>query len=213
MNQWTDSIPEHRLSLSHITDSWTINLIIIVRWDPHRENSLFFHQSATLYASYYHLQILIHRPFIPGPRNPSAVSFPSLTICTNAARSCSHVFDTQWRRCVLPLPMMQVWDKLMKTLSQSAETFHRFPYSQSVLCSFWIFGAESGPELHRIHIMKWTTSTNACRCFVFVNNGKQDKRSSEFKNLYVIFYYVHRWHCAGRFWSPLFPFSQGCRLT
>jgi hypothetical protein len=65
----------------------------LVRWDPHREDTEFFRQSAILYANYYHLQILVHRPFIPSPRKPSALSFPSLAICTNAARSCSHLVD------------------------------------------------------------------------------------------------------------------------
>ena len=79
-----------------------------VRWDPHRENFLHFSQSATLYATYYHTQILIHRPFIPTPRKPSPLSFPSLAICTNAARSCSHVADIQRKRGCQPLPQIQV---------------------------------------------------------------------------------------------------------
>ncbi|KDN50625.1 hypothetical protein RSAG8_01123, partial [Rhizoctonia solani AG-8 WAC10335] len=80
LNKWIDSVPDH------------------LRWDPSRENSLFFDQSATLYSTYYHVQILIHRPFIPSPRKPSPLSFPSLAICTTAARSCSHVLDLQRRR-------------------------------------------------------------------------------------------------------------------
>ncbi|KAF9647006.1 hypothetical protein BDM02DRAFT_3188339 [Thelephora ganbajun] len=75
LNKWVDSVPDH------------------LRWDPHREDKEFFRQSAILYANYYHLQILVHRPFIPSPRKPSALSFPSLAICTNAARSCSHLID------------------------------------------------------------------------------------------------------------------------
>ncbi|KAG8739987.1 hypothetical protein FRC10_004866 [Ceratobasidium sp. 414] len=47
LNKWIDSVPDH------------------LRWDPNRENPLFFDQSATLYSTYYHVQILIHRPFIP----------------------------------------------------------------------------------------------------------------------------------------------------
>jgi len=78
-----------------------------LRWDPNREDVQFFNQSAFLHASYYHLQILIHRPFIPSPRKASPLSFPSLAICTNAARSCSHVVDIQRRRTGLPLPQLQ----------------------------------------------------------------------------------------------------------
>ena len=69
-----------------------------VRWDPTRENILFLNQSANLYANYYQLQIAVHRPFIPSPRKPSPLSFPSLAICTNAARSCIHVLDVQYKR-------------------------------------------------------------------------------------------------------------------
>ncbi|KDR68550.1 hypothetical protein GALMADRAFT_256803 [Galerina marginata CBS 339.88] len=80
LNKWVDSVPDH------------------LRWDPNREDPQFFNQSVTLYAQYYHIQILIHRPFIPSPSKPSPLSFPSLAICTNAARSCSHVIDIQRRR-------------------------------------------------------------------------------------------------------------------
>jgi hypothetical protein len=79
-----------------------------VRWDPNREDFNFFNQSVVLYASYYHIQILIHRPFIPSPSKPSPLSFPSLAICTNAARSCSHVVDTQLRHNPLPPPFVQM---------------------------------------------------------------------------------------------------------
>ncbi|KAH7097398.1 fungal-specific transcription factor domain-containing protein [Auriculariales sp. MPI-PUGE-AT-0066] len=80
LNKWIDSVPDH------------------LRWDPNREELKWFNQSATLYTAYYHLQILIHRPFIPSPKKPSPLSFPSLAICTNAARSCSHVLDIQLKR-------------------------------------------------------------------------------------------------------------------
>ena len=73
-----------------------------VRWDPTRENLLFLNQSANLYANYYQLQIAVHRPFIPSPRKPSPLSFPSLAICTNAARSCIHVLDMQYKRAGMP---------------------------------------------------------------------------------------------------------------
>ena len=79
-----------------------------VRWDPQRENPLFFNQSATLYSSYYHIQILVHRPFIPSPRKPSPLTFPSLAICTNAARSCSHVADMQRKKGGQPVSGVQI---------------------------------------------------------------------------------------------------------
>ncbi|TFK49793.1 hypothetical protein OE88DRAFT_1755750 [Heliocybe sulcata] len=88
LNKWIDSVPEH------------------LRWDPNREDEIFFQQSAMLYCNYYHLQILVHRPFIPLPRKPSPLSFPSLAICTNAARSLSHVVDILRKRSKQPLPQL-----------------------------------------------------------------------------------------------------------
>ncbi|KAJ7610085.1 fungal-specific transcription factor domain-containing protein [Roridomyces roridus] len=75
LNQWVDSIPSH------------------LRWDPNLKG-IFLDQSASLYAAYYHVQILIHRPFISAP----AWVFPSLAICANSARSCGHVMDAHFRR-------------------------------------------------------------------------------------------------------------------
>jgi hypothetical protein len=69
-----------------------------VRWDPDREDPIFFKQSALLYVAYYMLQITVHRPFISNRRdsaNPRAgAGFPSLAICTNAARACAKVVHT-----------------------------------------------------------------------------------------------------------------------
>jgi hypothetical protein len=64
-----------------------------VKWNPDRDEQIPMVQSACLYAAYYELQISIHRCFIPTPQKPSPVTFPSLAICTNAARSCCHVME------------------------------------------------------------------------------------------------------------------------
>ncbi|KAJ7452985.1 fungal-specific transcription factor domain-containing protein, partial [Mycena galericulata] len=80
LNKWVDSIPEH------------------LRWDPNRADPVFFRQSAALYAGYYHVQMTIHRPFIPVIRTAAPTALPSLAICTNAARSCAHVADVSCRR-------------------------------------------------------------------------------------------------------------------
>ncbi|KAG9308125.1 hypothetical protein JVU11DRAFT_12477 [Chiua virens] len=65
-------------------------------------------QSCSLYAYYYTVQMFIHRPFIPSPRKPSLLSFPSLAICTNAARLCSHVIDIYRKRSSTYAPFLQV---------------------------------------------------------------------------------------------------------
>ncbi|KIM42578.1 hypothetical protein M413DRAFT_120145 [Hebeloma cylindrosporum] len=80
LNKWVDSVPDHLL------------------WNPSRDDDNFFNQSVFLYAEYYYIQITIHRPFIPSPSKPSPLSFPSLAICTNAARSCIHVIHIQSMR-------------------------------------------------------------------------------------------------------------------
>ncbi|RPD52801.1 hypothetical protein L227DRAFT_646228 [Lentinus tigrinus ALCF2SS1-6] len=79
INKWVDLVPPH------------------LKWDPDREDRVFFDQSATLYAYYYLLQIAIHRPFMSA-RKPSQLTLPSLVICTNAARSCTHVIGVQMKR-------------------------------------------------------------------------------------------------------------------
>ncbi|KAK7045024.1 fungal-trans domain-containing protein [Favolaschia claudopus] len=81
LNQWAREIPEHLL------------------WNPYQENDVFFAQSAALYAAFYYVQVLIHRPFIQAK---STSAFRSLAICTNAARSCATVAGVKARRAFAP---------------------------------------------------------------------------------------------------------------
>lgn len=90
LNQWVDLVPDH------------------LRWDPSRQDNTFFYQSSTLYIAYYYVQIQIHRPFIPSFGSPSSLSFPSLAICANAARSCSHVIYIQESRGFLAIPQTKM---------------------------------------------------------------------------------------------------------
>ncbi|KAF8576941.1 hypothetical protein K439DRAFT_1622488 [Ramaria rubella] len=84
LDQWLDTVPNHL--------RWDLS------WDHSDEFFVFFQQSATLYATYYHIQVLVHRPFIPRPGTPP-LTYPSLAICTNAARSCSQVLQALCRKC------------------------------------------------------------------------------------------------------------------
>ncbi|KAI0298023.1 fungal-specific transcription factor domain-containing protein [Multifurca ochricompacta] len=91
LNEWIDTVPGH------------------LKWDTTGQNFKelqWFLQSASLHSHYYHLQILVHRPFIPTPRKPSPLSFPSLAICTNAARSCAHVLPAFTAGIVL---LLNIW--------------------------------------------------------------------------------------------------------
>ena len=59
-----------------------------------------------LYSSYYYIQIQIHRPFI---HKDSPLAFPSLAICTNAARSCARLLEAQVKKgWILRAPQMFV---------------------------------------------------------------------------------------------------------
>jgi hypothetical protein len=76
-----------------------------VRWDASRNtDDITFYQSALINCSYNHVQIVVHRPYITPSRSrklstgPSSLAFPSLAICTNAARSCSHILEACLRR-------------------------------------------------------------------------------------------------------------------
>lgn len=95
LNKWVDSIPDH------------------LRWDPHKSNQYHFDQSALLYSTYYWVQMQVHRKFIPSPnmskdREKLNSGFPSLSICANAARTCSHIVDTHAKTRILALPNILV---------------------------------------------------------------------------------------------------------
>lgn len=79
------------VELDSALNSWADNVPHELRWDPSRSDYQLFRQSAVLYIYYYYCQILIHRPFIPGPRNQHAADLPSLAVCVNAARSICNI--------------------------------------------------------------------------------------------------------------------------
>ncbi|KIR32739.1 nuclear protein [Cryptococcus deuterogattii MMRL2647] len=86
------------VELDSALNSWADNVPHELRWDPSRSDYQLFRQSAVLYIYYYYCQILIHRPFIPGPRNQHAADLPSLAICVNAARSICNITDAALKR-------------------------------------------------------------------------------------------------------------------
>ncbi|KAF5319630.1 hypothetical protein D9619_008858 [Psilocybe cf. subviscida] len=90
LNKWADSVPGY------------------LKWDPHGENDLLFSQTTSLWATYYLIQILVHRPFIPSRKKTPSTTIPSLAICTNAARSCCHVVDAQQKRTGAVIPQVQM---------------------------------------------------------------------------------------------------------
>ncbi|KAJ6557317.1 fungal-specific transcription factor domain-containing protein [Mycena vulgaris] len=86
LNDWLDTVPLH------------------LRWDPERSPGPFFDQSALLYATYYYVQIVIHRPYI---HKDTALASASLSICTSAARSTIRIADVWLRKTHrVPLPFL-----------------------------------------------------------------------------------------------------------
>lgn len=69
-----------------------------MRWDPNREDPLHLIQSASLLGHYYQVQIAVHRPFLSVARRDSPLSFPSVIICNNAARSTVQAIEVVYRR-------------------------------------------------------------------------------------------------------------------
>jgi hypothetical protein len=134
-----------------------------VRWDPNRENEVFFEQSAALYSAYYHVQIITHRPFISSPSRPTPLSFPSIAICTNAARSCSRLAAVQLRRSNFTPPTLQVRSSFSPY--HYARTVIVFPLShqcfslESYSCS--TSGLTSTRDLLRIRARTWKMYTSA----------------------------------------------------
>ncbi|KAJ7256470.1 fungal-specific transcription factor domain-containing protein [Mycena haematopus] len=91
--------PETVAELDSRFDKWASEIPEHLLWNPYQENDVFFEQSVALYSSYFHLQILVHRPFIQAK---SASTLRSVAICTNAARSCATVADVKCRRGAMP---------------------------------------------------------------------------------------------------------------
>ncbi|KAJ7144522.1 fungal-specific transcription factor domain-containing protein [Mycena epipterygia] len=80
LNRWRDQVPEH------------------LSWDPARADPVFFDQSVALHSVYCHMQIMVHRSFIPTARKSAPTGLPSMAVCTNAARTCANMVDVQRRR-------------------------------------------------------------------------------------------------------------------
>ncbi|KAF8992802.1 fungal-specific transcription factor domain-containing protein [Cyathus striatus] len=90
LNNWVNSLPEY------------------LRWDPNRTDDRFFKLSGSLITFYYYVQILVHRPSNRTKSQPSPLAYPSLAICTSAARSCALVLEQQMKRFVAVYPYMQL---------------------------------------------------------------------------------------------------------
>ena len=171
-----------------------------MRWDPNRENEAFFHQSAWLYCAYYYIQIIVHRPFIPSVGKSSPLSFPSLAICTNAARSCSHIVDLHMRRSKTPsqfqvrlIFFFSVPENLISCWKLDSQ-IAVFTSGIVLLLNIWSGkrnGLSTDPtkEMAEVHKCMQILKMNENRCVVF----KYFHPSYSFKPLF-------RSHASGRLW-------------
>lgn len=78
---------------------------LTVQWSPHIEDPLFSNQSATLYITYYMIQIIIYRPFgPPSLQSPMNIvphinmPIPCIAICVNAGKCVSRILKAQMSR-------------------------------------------------------------------------------------------------------------------
>jgi hypothetical protein len=85
LNKWLESVPDH------------------LRYNPNESNIDVLMQSSKVYVQYYHTQTLIHRPFIQSDKMESnELTFKSLAIVSNAARSAIHIiYNLQQRGLVV----------------------------------------------------------------------------------------------------------------
>ncbi|KAJ7027124.1 fungal-specific transcription factor domain-containing protein [Mycena alexandri] len=86
-DSWAESLV---VQLNSALSDWYAQMPEHLRWDAAQTDSVFFDQSAALHCAYYRLRILIEKS------GPTTVF--SLAVCTNAARACADIVDTQRRR-------------------------------------------------------------------------------------------------------------------
>ncbi|KAG5638884.1 hypothetical protein H0H81_009187 [Sphagnurus paluster] len=94
-NEWQSRIVAQ---VDSALDKW-------MKWDPHREYPVFCDQSTALYPVYYYVQMQTHRPFM---QSDSPMAHSSLATGVNAARSCAHLLDLQFKKRKIALPHVVV---------------------------------------------------------------------------------------------------------
>ncbi|BGP30556.1 Gypsy retrotransposon integrase-like protein 1 [Rhodotorula toruloides] len=95
-----EKVVENVTYLDSLLNSWLANVAQPLRWNPAQQDDDLLCQSAWLMCIYYQTQILVHREFV-SPSRSRALGFPSLAICSNAARATAHVVDVLRQRNVI----------------------------------------------------------------------------------------------------------------
>jgi hypothetical protein len=131
-------------------------LVPVVRWNESRLDDVSFLQSAAIHAHYYFLQILIHRPFIPYVRDASALSVPSLMVCTSAARSCTYISSVVIRRFPWAhSPVFHVRRILLAPYLADLIVESSFLTSSRELYWFFVFGLPRGRAYRLMLQRRW----------------------------------------------------------
>ncbi|KAL1727146.1 fungal-specific transcription factor domain-containing protein [Schizophyllum commune] len=94
--------------LDSALNSWSNGLPPHLKWNPKEKDRITFEHAACLYTTYLHLQIFVHKPFITPLNARSKLNFPSLAICTSAARACARVMDARSQRDAVALPQFHI---------------------------------------------------------------------------------------------------------
>ncbi|GAA98745.1 uncharacterized protein L969DRAFT_49761 [Mixia osmundae IAM 14324] len=115
--------------LDSALNEWLSNLPAHLQWDPKRAHRTFGVQSAECLLNYYELQILVHRDLL-APEQRTDIGYPSLAICTNAARSIAHLLEGTRRaqlleRCWLTAPFAAISALLILLVNRSSPSAYR----------------------------------------------------------------------------------------
>ncbi|KAL1745833.1 fungal-specific transcription factor domain-containing protein [Schizophyllum fasciatum] len=94
--------------LDSALNGWLDQLPIHLKWNPKEKDRITFEHAACLYTTYLHVQIFVHKPFITALDSRSKLNFPSLAICTSAARACASVMDARTQRDAILLPQFHI---------------------------------------------------------------------------------------------------------
>ncbi|KAJ4491928.1 fungal-specific transcription factor domain-containing protein [Lentinula edodes] len=84
------------IEIDKVLGAWLENIPAELKWDPQRQDTVSFHQSAMLYIMYFFLRMETYR-------NGLATSPSSLEVCVNSAHSCIHIVEAHCKRDYLSL--------------------------------------------------------------------------------------------------------------
>lgn len=121
--------------LDAMLDKWLEQIPKPLQWDTQRDghDQVLLSQSASLYAAYYYVRILVHRPCALCPQPMS------LAICVKAARRCIDMLDQQSKRSGMKLSFPHVHHAL-------------FTSAVVLILDSWVTPSEA--DRHRLDVLR-----------------------------------------------------------